>query len=240
MAAAGGTGANWMGVSWSLAVEEQFYLVLPLAVYLLPKRPLVWVLATGVVVAPVLRALYPGYGALVHLPCKLDALCLGALLALFVREPFLLARFVPHTRKFRFLLALLIIAAFGMTLNIGPFEGVNLRMTSFAAITLLLFAVLFGTLLLLTLLAPQEWPFRLLAHPILPWLGAVSYFTYLFHQLFSAFLHYALRDSIPLLESRAAAALVTILSLACILTLADLSRRYFEAPILNWGKRQVY
>ena len=38
MAVAGGTGANWMGVSWSLAVEEQFYLVLPLVVYLLPKR----------------------------------------------------------------------------------------------------------------------------------------------------------------------------------------------------------
>ena len=43
------------------------------------------------------------------------------------------------------------------------------------------------------MLAPQEWPFRLLAHPVLTWLGAVSYFTYLFHQLFSAFLHYALR-----------------------------------------------
>lgn len=126
-----------------------------------------------------------------------------------------------------------------MTFHLPPFVGVNLQMTSYSALTLLVLAMLFATLLLLTLLVPDRGPFRLLAHPVLVWLGGVSYFTYLFHQLISALLHCWLRGSTPLLESGMAAG-VTLLALAVTLSLAELSRRYFEGPILRWGHRRPY
>jgi peptidoglycan/LPS O-acetylase OafA/YrhL len=31
-------GPRWMAMTWSLAMEEQFYLLFPLAVYFLPRR----------------------------------------------------------------------------------------------------------------------------------------------------------------------------------------------------------
>jgi peptidoglycan/LPS O-acetylase OafA/YrhL len=46
---------------WSLAVEEQFYLIWPLTILLLPKRALPWFLGFGVLLGPALRAL-PFFG----------------------------------------------------------------------------------------------------------------------------------------------------------------------------------
>src|SRR5579885_2114919 len=81
--------ANGISHSWSLAIEEQFYLTLPLLIWLLPRRGLVVVLALLVVLAPVLRIVVaPRFeeGAS-HLSfCRMDSLCLGVLGAVLVRS----------------------------------------------------------------------------------------------------------------------------------------------------------
>ena len=48
-------GAKQLGVTWSLAVEEQFYLILPLIVYFTTRRSLPFVLVTLILAAPLLR-----------------------------------------------------------------------------------------------------------------------------------------------------------------------------------------
>ncbi len=76
---------------WSLAIEEQFYLVWPTVVYLMPRRglgPLCVVLAVG---ALGLRCLLATWGCDVEdahrlTPARLDTLLLGALLALAIRN----------------------------------------------------------------------------------------------------------------------------------------------------------
>jgi len=77
---------------WTLAIEEQFYLVWPFLVFLLPRRRLI-VLCVGVVIgAAVLRGfLYDGGGTVhaifTHTLTRADSLIIGAVVALLLRDP---------------------------------------------------------------------------------------------------------------------------------------------------------
>jgi len=74
---------------WSLAVEEQFYLVWPFAVYFLKERQL-WKLAVALVLlAPLLRGVlhFPSHWSIYMLmPFRMDLLAVGALLCLAYRH----------------------------------------------------------------------------------------------------------------------------------------------------------
>ena len=92
MAQQGWYGAVAMAVTWSLAVEEQFYLTIPLLVRMIRPRSLLYVLALVVAGAPLLRTLvrhtlpHGDYACYVLMPCRADALCLGVLSAMLVRD----------------------------------------------------------------------------------------------------------------------------------------------------------
>lgn len=72
---------NGLALTWSLAVEEQFYLALPAVIFLIPRRRLplaLGLIALGSVAA---RAVSSPEAAYYLLPCRADALALGVLLA---------------------------------------------------------------------------------------------------------------------------------------------------------------
>ena len=89
-----GGGAGPLGHMWSLSIEEQFYLLWPLALVLLLRvrlRALVGpVLALGVLGSLALRVHYAGDWARVYygFDTRVDALLIGCALALFLRRPF--------------------------------------------------------------------------------------------------------------------------------------------------------
>lgn len=76
-----------LGPLWSLAVEEQFYLTWPFAVYYLSRKHLIWLSVALVVAAPILRyvctPLFPTMSAVyMLLPFRMDCIAAGALFAL--------------------------------------------------------------------------------------------------------------------------------------------------------------
>jgi peptidoglycan/LPS O-acetylase OafA/YrhL len=80
-----------LGHMWSLAVEEQFYVIWPLVVYLLSRRALARLCIALAVAALSLRCVMAGAGADVEaiyrlVPCRIDALALGALAAIAIRS----------------------------------------------------------------------------------------------------------------------------------------------------------
>jgi peptidoglycan/LPS O-acetylase OafA/YrhL len=95
----GGIFAN--GHLWSLAVEEQFYLIWPLVVFLLGRRGLGIFCVLCVIAAPAIRygllhgavpPLHSVFAAYTLMPARMDALALGGLIAVVEREPDLLRR----------------------------------------------------------------------------------------------------------------------------------------------------
>ncbi len=85
---AGATGGA-LGHFWSLAIEEQFYLVWPIVVYALSRRALMRVCFLSLAAAAILRVLVESQGisAFMLTLCRIDTLLLGAMIALGARSP---------------------------------------------------------------------------------------------------------------------------------------------------------
>ena len=182
----GGWKADILSTShlWSLAVEEQFYLLWPPLVLLLSRRALIRTSAALAVAALLVRVglLLGGAGevAAFVLPfARMDALLLGGLVALGVRE---LGSVAPLARRAPDVLAVSGVVAVA-TLASAPartsYASPWVQTVGYSAI-----AVFFAALLVTALAAPagSRWA-RLLRAPSLATLGKYSYALYVFHPM---------------------------------------------------------
>jgi peptidoglycan/LPS O-acetylase OafA/YrhL len=172
---------SWsVGHLWSLAVEEQFYLVWPAIIVVLGLAR-AWSCALGaVLVAPVARLVVwfvvPEYRALVDsaFPCVIDTLAAGCLLALARERLTASARIqrIIDRRWFWFLPAICIgvLAITRPELQLG------------AAMTMANFGI--AAVIFRCVSRPDTAVGRILEHPLLAWVGTLSYSLYLWQQLF--------------------------------------------------------
>ncbi len=224
----GDLGATWLSPTWSLAVEEQFYLFVPLLVYALPRRTLLGVLLLAVLAAPFLRGLSADLLAYVNTPCRSDSLLSGAALAVLVRwEPFMAA---VRQRRGQLLALFAVFLAGAAVLTVLP-----------AARSLKHFwlAGLYSVFVLIAFADTEPRLGRLLRSPVLVWFGQLSYGIYMFHLPIFGLMHGALRQGEPQIHTLLDAG-ITILALGITLGVAMLSYHFVESPILRFGHRFQY
>lgn len=165
-----------LNIAWSLAIEEQFYLVWPLVVYLVPRHLMARV-SLGVCAASILcRFGLELAGAswtttYVATPCRLDGLALGAFLACLPPEK------IRASKK----TALLVLAASAVVVVgvIAYARALNMERRFAPTVGYAALAVMWGSVLVLALSAPPVT--RLFSWKGLTVLGKYSYALYLFH-----------------------------------------------------------
>ena len=236
MSLRGSWGIFPLGVTWSLAVEEQFYLTLPLLVRFLDRRSLLRFIFIAVVAAPLLRAfffhhnhanIFPWYTLM---PCRADSLLLGVLGALALRDPLSRAWLLAHRRLLSFALYFLVAGVILLGWRSpSPYQPFMATVGfTWLALTYLLF-------LLYALLFPSVWFSRCLRWGWLRGLGLIAYGTYLFHEFFLGMFF----GRLPFIKSWRDLA-VSIFTLAFTLLFCRLSWLYFEKPLVKIGHRASY
>jgi len=229
-------GPKLVGVTWSLAVEEQFYLLLPLLIWVVPRRQLGWWLLALFLTAPLLRVcLQTGMATYVLLPCRLDSLMAGALLALAWSNPRCRDWMV---RGRQWLLVAWIAIAIPAPILIRSGAGLYALRGEFGWLLNTWLAWWFAVTLAL-LLTGQPLLGAVFRLPPLRWMGRVAYGLYLLHPAIGWFTHWALLGQVPVLNDARTAA-VTMLATGLSLLAAGAAYRWIEEPFITWGQRFKY
>ncbi|OGT66675.1 MAG: hypothetical protein A2993_03995 [Gammaproteobacteria bacterium RIFCSPLOWO2_01_FULL_47_190] len=226
----GGFGSDWLGVTWSLAIEEQFYLVLPFLVFYIRGKWFIPILVIMIIGSPVARYLVDGMGSYIYTFCRADSLMSGVLLAWLVRRN----GFLEFTQKY----CHLVITTFFILLLIIAYLTFLVTQTG-DVINHFVFAIFYVVFILLATIyqgAPQA---GILRNSFLCWLGSRSYGIYLLHQGISATVH-AMNGNYPPRISNYGEAFITLSALLITLVLAELSFRYYESPLIKLGHKLRY
>ncbi len=166
---------------WSLAVEEQFYLVWPALVFILPRRGMLALCISCIIGAFALRVgmvAYDVHPAMVHglTPARIDALAAGSLLALIARSATGLRQAEPWIVPAAITGLGVCIVLFVSQGGLDPYDR-PVQIAGFSALVLL-----FSALLVATVTAPPASPVhRIMTLPPLRSLGRYSYAVYVFH-----------------------------------------------------------
>jgi len=237
------TNAYWININhfWSLAIEEQFYLVWPLLIFLLRTRRRIAVAATaGVLTSLTIRTLlvvtgftlrYP-FSVFSWTPSRLDGLFLGALLAIAVRSRF-------HHEVLRWSVPVLIAGCIllGVFFRFDP--GLDaLALPLFTTLGLTLLALTFAALIA-ACLRPRSLLQRFSSNATLRFFGRYSYGLYVYHYTISGLVITYLRPALLGHTGSKAVALIAsgLVALLISVAVAWCSYTFFESRFLQLKRR---
>ena len=231
-----GHGSPVLGITWSLAIEEHFYLMWPVAVLFLSRKRLVQLSLLILCIEPILRVafthVHPGMIYLLT-PFRLDGLAAGSLLALLDSHgdaQSLLRRYSGGMSLASVALYGGLLAIFGAQFSRYAesriFDGLGYSIIAMAAFFIIAYV----------LLNEDAWISKALSFKPLAGLGLISYGVYLFHLL-------ALGIAEKIAHVRTFPVPYPVLhrlalfDIPCLLVFAWLSYRFYELPIMRRGNR---
>ena len=235
-----GIAGAWFGHLWSLAVEEQFYLVAPVVVRFTAERALKWILAAVIVCVPLLRIflLY-----VVHMPAstvttlvfsRADALAIGMLAAALTRGEAPLFAVERNIGKLYALLAVLTLGVAALWVYAPQSGTIGMQSVGYTWM-----AAFYAVILLLAVGNQQGWIARAFRMRWLRELGVVSYCVYIIHIVVNVVLQAVVLHKAPRISTPKGAVL-TVLAAFLTYALAKVSWMLFEAPLQRRGHAFKY
>jgi peptidoglycan/LPS O-acetylase OafA/YrhL len=232
---------TFLDQSWSLAVEEQFYLTLPALIWFTPRRHLWKLISTLAIASVAVRSLcylhyYPAWRSAAYtlVICRADALLLGVLAALAVRNERALAFLASR----RYLLRSLALMCFAVVV-VMTLKYWGMGSTAMSTVGYTCTALMYVSVLLMTVTAPGSAWGRIFRTAWLRWMGTIAYCLYLVHAdvllIVCRMFGYARprlghwNDVFPLATA-----------LAFSLLISHLSWKYFESGMVSIGHRFTY
>src|SRR5215831_19314682 len=230
---------SYLNHFWSLAIEEHFYFFWPVVVFVLARRPRTLIVVTlvgslGAILARLTGSLMGlnWWTTYTLTPFRLDALTLGAFLAVTARQPGGLDRMARALPLAVTAVGGLIVVTFVWTRLISR-EGLELVLPVRAA----LIEILLACLLVWALIAPgRSTTSRFFCSRSMVFLGTYSYGLYVYHHFISYYL-VTNRTDLELAQwlgsHSAAVALQATLGASASLALAYLSYELYEKRFLR-------
>jgi peptidoglycan/LPS O-acetylase OafA/YrhL len=230
-----GLAGAWFGHLWSLAVEEQFYLIAPLVVRFTTERRLKWILGVAIMAVPLLRIFLlrvlhvPNPEITVLVICRADALAIGMLTAALTRGETPLLSIERNIKKLFVSLGILL-SGVVVLWKFSP-QASTFGMQSIGYTWMALF---YAVILVLGIGHQRGWIARLLRTGWLRELGVVSYCVYIIHIVVNVVLHAVLLHKVPRISTGKGAA-VTVLAAFVTYGVAKMSWLLLEAPLQRRG-----
>lgn len=237
-------GPHWMAATWSLAIEEQFYLLLPLVIWLVPSRKLPGALIFLILFVPAIRLYFylfhPAIYVYTLLPCRADTLLLGVMCACLVRQEKSRGWLKKGRGQLHLMLVVLLLGSGGLTV-LARKQGISAFMNSFELVTFgyTWLALLYTCLLLIVMTAQSGLIARLMRFRLLRRLGMIAYGIYLVHVPINYLAHGIILGRETTIKN-SLDAIVTLMAFLTTLLVATISWRYFEKPIIGWGHSFSY
>ena len=218
-----GVGVPGLGILWSLAVEEQFYLFWPfVALRFSPRIVSRWAIVL-IVLAPIFRGVATPFlndhAAIYYLmPFRMDLLASGALLAVLWQQPGELVKWrrwglgLMGAGLSLLVLCTRVIAPFHAEANTILFNTLGYSLIGCVATGLLAF----------TLGSEEGWYAKLMTWKPVRWIGLISYTSYLIHA-----------GVLALVDPSSSMIVNRVLAFAVVIAYASLSWSLLEKPILR-------
>lgn len=224
-------GMHWLSPTWTLALEEQFYIVAPFLFLLTPRRRWAVLLAALSLGGLVLRGIgvfsgVLGVAPLGLLPTSADVLCIGLLLAVLVKDDAI------DWQRWSLPLRIAPILCLLLTAVVERLDGgtPGPLFQTFGPFLLSLGGAFF--ILMLVKGAPEAPRFR---SRVLRFFGDISYSVYLTHLLVLELMHGLILGGEPGTGTPAQIA-VTIAAVPVAIALGWIMTKTLEQPITAWGR----
>jgi peptidoglycan/LPS O-acetylase OafA/YrhL len=246
MAQLGGWGTLWLAHTWSLAVEEQFYLILPFLIrsFSRSREKLPYVLVGLILSAPLLRAFLYNFhphgdvAFYVLMPCRADSLLLGVLCAYAIRDERCLNLLRTHTKGLYGLLAVLLAAGVALTVLfrlLVPTVHVPLVAASYGYTWL---PLVYSCILLIAVTEKRGLVTLVTRIRPLGRLAVVAFGVFLLHMPILIF--FQRLTTVGLLPQAGSHYIIPLGALVLTLMLASISWIFFERRIVGWGRSFKY